>query len=104
MRLQFSKQFQKTMVKLPRHIQDKFDERFSLFSQDTFHPLLHNHSVHPIFEQGRSINITGDYRAIYTKVGGDICISSVSLPKLSKNILHFFSSHTSLIGNGKYLL
>lgn len=30
-------------------------------------PLLRNHSVHSISTNARSINITGDYRAIYEK-------------------------------------
>ena len=70
MRVEFSKKFQKTLKKLPKNIQEKFDERFALFTENKFHLLLNNHSVHPIYIRARSINVTGDYRAIYFEEGG----------------------------------
>ncbi len=73
MKVDFKKSFQKSFIKLPKDIQDKFDARYMLFVENAFHPLLRNHSVHPTFEHGRSINITGDYRAIYIK-HGDIIV------------------------------
>lgn len=72
MNIVFTKQFQKKLNKFPLHIQNKFDERFRLFCGGKFHILLHNHSIHPIYEHARSINITGDYRAVYTEELGSL--------------------------------
>ena len=57
--------FLKTYSKLPRKIRDRFDERARLLMRDPFHPLLNNHSVDRAYPGWRSINVTGDYRAIY---------------------------------------
>ncbi|HCC06378.1 TPA: hypothetical protein DEP94_03415 [Candidatus Nomurabacteria bacterium] len=69
MKVEFSHKFKKKISKLPFSIQQKFDVRFLLFCNDPFHPLLHNHSVDPPFTDTRSINITGDYRALFIKEG-----------------------------------
>lgn len=65
MRLQFSSSFKKKYRKLPATIKHHADERLRLFVADSFHPLLHNHSVDKRFPGCRSINVTGDYRAIF---------------------------------------
>lgn len=67
MRIDYSKQFKKSYKKLDLSIRIKTKERIMLFVDNPYHVLLRNHSVHPTFEMGRSINITGDYRAIYIK-------------------------------------
>jgi mRNA-degrading endonuclease YafQ of YafQ-DinJ toxin-antitoxin module len=67
MKIEFNTNFKKQFAKLPLSIQKKFEERFLLFCSDYFHPLLRNHSVHPTYTNARSINITGDYCAIYEK-------------------------------------
>lgn len=61
----FSRRFSKRRDKLPRSIQEKLSERLRLFGKDPFHPLLNNHSVHEVYPGWRSINVTGDYRALY---------------------------------------
>lgn len=65
MNIRFHKRFQKTLTKLPVKIQERFSDRLRLFSQDPFHPLLNNHAVDAAYPGWRSINITGDYRALY---------------------------------------
>lgn len=72
MNIEYSRNFKKSYKKLDIFIQQKIKERIRLFEEDTFHPLLHNHSIHPTFILGRSINITGDYRAIYIEHGATI--------------------------------
>ena len=57
--------FKKKFKKLHPKIKDQFFERAGLFLNDKFHPLLNNHSVEKVFFDSRSINITGDYRAIF---------------------------------------
>ena len=46
-------------------MQSRFEERLKLFLEDSFHPLLNNHQLHGEWEGYRSINITGDLRAIF---------------------------------------
>ena len=65
MTIRYHQRFLKTFPKLPGKIQGKFFERVALFQRQPFHPLLHNHSVEPAYPNWRSINITGDYRALY---------------------------------------
>lgn len=77
MKVEYKKRFQKSLRKLPKAIQDKFNSRFNLFLDNPFHILLNNHSVHPTFELGRSINITGDYRAIYIEHGDTIVFTEI---------------------------
>jgi addiction module RelE/StbE family toxin len=57
--------FVKQFKKLPRKVQVKFEERIKLFVDNPFIEILNNHSVEKKFPECRSINITGDYRAIY---------------------------------------
>jgi len=61
----YSKRFQKNYKKLQLALRQKFKDRRNLFLTDPFNPLLDNHSLHGKYDGCRSINITGDYRAIY---------------------------------------
>jgi addiction module RelE/StbE family toxin len=61
----FHKQFKKKLEKLPRKIRDQFYDRLELFIKDQNHKMLNNHSVDKAFTNCRSINVTGDYRAIF---------------------------------------
>jgi addiction module RelE/StbE family toxin len=58
--------FVKKFKKLQPKIQEKFNERLSIFLTNPTDESLNNHSVEKAFPNCRSINITGDYRAIYT--------------------------------------
>ena len=46
----------------------QFIERKNLFLEDSLHPLLNNHSVDYAYPGWRSINVTGDYRALYEEL------------------------------------
>ena len=61
----FHKTFKKKFAKLSKSIQRKTSERIYIFSQNPTDPILNNHSVEKRFPGCRSINITGDYRAIF---------------------------------------
>ena len=74
MRPNYNKDFEKQFRKLPKKIQDRFDERLKIFLENKFHPLLNNHSVEKRFPGCRSINVTGDYRAIFKEVSSDTVI------------------------------
>ncbi len=65
MKYYFSKKFEKKLDKLDAHIIKAFYKRFELFCEDSFSTLLNNHSVNPPYHNTRSINITGDYRALF---------------------------------------
>lgn len=65
MKILYHKRFLKRFQKLPGKIQERFFERLKLFEREPFHPLLNNHSVESAYPDWRSINVTGDYRALY---------------------------------------
>jgi len=61
----FNKSFYKDYEKLPKKIQDKFWNRLEIFKENKTNKILNNHSVDKAFTNCRSINVTGDYRAIF---------------------------------------
>ena len=65
--------FLKKFKKLPPKIKDRFEERLNLFLTNPTDVVLNNHTVERAFPDCRSINITGDYRAIF-KLEGDTAI------------------------------
>ena len=65
MEIKFHKNFKKRFKKIPPKIQEQFYERLDLFLQDKFDKMLNNHSVDSAFPDCRSINVSGDYRAIF---------------------------------------
>lgn len=65
MEVQFHKNFKKKFKKTPIKIQERFYERLDLFFHNKFDKTLNNHSVDSAFPNCRSINISGDYRAIF---------------------------------------
>jgi len=74
MKFQWTREFKKQYKKLPKKIQQKVKERFQEFSINEFDPTLNNHKLLGEFVSFRSINITGDYRAIYQHVNQDLII------------------------------
>ena len=84
MKPEYHKNFRKQFDKLSIKIQDKFEEKLDLFLQNMFHPLLNNHSLSGEYEGCRSINITGNIRAIfYLKTeSGIVFINIGSHPEL----------------------
>ena len=65
MLVKFTKQFRKEYSKVPQTIKHKFEARLTTFKVDPFDPILNNHSLRGVFLGHRSINVTGDWRAIY---------------------------------------
>jgi addiction module RelE/StbE family toxin len=63
--IHFHKKFEKSFVRLPKRVQEKVMTRIQIFQEDQHHPLLNNHSLVGKYDGYRSINITGDYRAVY---------------------------------------
>jgi len=65
-RIDYSKAFDKPLRKSPLKIKIAFRKRLKLFLQNPFHPLLNNHSLSGKLSGYRSINVTGDWRVIYS--------------------------------------
>lgn len=59
--------FIKDYKKLSHWTKEKFKERRDLFLKDEFDPVLNNHPLKGKYQGYRSINITGDFRAIYKR-------------------------------------
>jgi mRNA-degrading endonuclease RelE of RelBE toxin-antitoxin system len=60
--------FNKKFKKLSPKIQEKFFERAEIFKKDVLNSILNNHSVDKAYPGCRSINIGGDYRALYYEI------------------------------------
>ncbi len=71
MKVRYHSRFLKVFRKLPAKVHDRFFARLSLFQLEPFHPLLNNHSVEAAYPGWRSINVTGDYRALFEITGDD---------------------------------
>lgn len=65
MRIYLHRKFLKKFAQLQPKLKEKFKERRNLFIQDMSHPLLNNHPLTGDRMGQWSINITGDWRAIY---------------------------------------
>ncbi len=74
MKIDYHKKFVKVFKKLPHKIKSRFYDRLRLFEKNQFDPILGNHSVDPIYPGWRSIDITGDYRALFDPKGDDMVI------------------------------
>ena len=66
-RIDVSKKFLKQHKKAPQNIRKAWIKRLSIFTQDSLHPLLNNHALTGELSGYRSINITGDWRALYSE-------------------------------------
>lgn len=63
--------FDKMFIKLSSKLQLKFLERSQLFLAHPTRPLLYDHSLRGRWADHRSINVSGDYRAIYRSLGAE---------------------------------
>lgn len=65
MKISYARRFVKEYERAGLKIKKAVKERIHLFSKDPFHPQLHNHSLSGKYSRYRSINITGDWRAVF---------------------------------------
>ena len=63
------RKFDKKYVKIPKKLREKAKERIQLFSIDPFNPILDNHSLQGRWLGHRSINVSGDFRAVFKQEG-----------------------------------
>jgi addiction module RelE/StbE family toxin len=69
MEISYKKSFLKLYEKLPTKVQGKVKEALLTFATSPDHIALHSHSLAGKWFGFRSINITGDYRAVYKETG-----------------------------------
>ena len=73
MQIKFSKFFLKQLEKSPEFINLTFKDKLRDFLFDMHNPILNNHKLKGKYQGCRSINITGDWRAIFEELeNGDI--------------------------------
>jgi|TARA_Y100000310_G_scaffold40993_1_gene38455 addiction module RelE/StbE family toxin len=65
MKIKFSTRFNKRYRKIPAKIQIATNKRVILFQNDKYYPVLNNHALAGKWAGYRSINITGDWRALF---------------------------------------
>ena len=67
MNIYLHKNFDRGFKKLTKAQKNKFRERRNLFLKDEFNPILNNHSLVGKYTGYRSINVTGDLRAVFKR-------------------------------------
>ena len=68
----FDAKFKKMHAKVSEKIRIALNDRLNLFSIDRKNPLLNDHALSGKYFGYRSINITGDFRVVYTEVSENI--------------------------------
>jgi addiction module RelE/StbE family toxin len=68
MKIKFARRFLKEYTRAAKNIQEAIGKRINLFRQDPFHPQLRNHPLSGKYSGYRSININGDWRAVYLEI------------------------------------
>lgn len=74
MNIQTTKSFDKQYTKLSVKTKDRFKNRLKLFIDDPFDAKLRNHPLKGRYLGYRSLDVTGDVRALYTVKGGVVII------------------------------
>ncbi len=65
MQIEFHRLFRRKYKRVPPKIRSRFNERLFIFKENIFYPQLNNHFLTGNKEGQWSINVTGDWRAIY---------------------------------------
>ncbi len=85
MKIKYSKKFEKCLNKVPLHIKKAFVGRLRLFQHDRYHPRLNYHRLKGEYRDYWSINVTGDWRALFEEEDGIVKF-------------HLFGTHSELYG------
>ncbi|MDO8521206.1 MAG: hypothetical protein Q7S52_03760 [bacterium] len=64
--------FEKRYAKLPKKTKDAFKERKNLFLENRNNPVLGIHALHGERKEYKSMNVTGDIRAIYKEIAKEV--------------------------------
>lgn len=68
MQIEYSKKFIKEFKKCPVNIKTNFKTRLEIFIKNQYHSILNNHPLTGKLKNYRSLNITGDWRAIFEEL------------------------------------
>lgn len=79
MQIEYSKKFIKEFKKCPANVKINFKARLKIFINDQDNSILNNHPLIGELRNYRSINITGDWRAIFEEVKGGQIIYFVAI-------------------------
>ena len=78
MTIVYHKDFKKNYKKLSPKLREKLEERLRLFSEDEFNPILNNHALNGKYLGYRSINVTGDIRAIFRRESEEVIFVAIA--------------------------
>lgn len=79
MQIEYSKKFIKEFKKCPVNVKTNFKTRLEIFVNNQYHSILNNHPLIGELRNYRSININGDWRAIFEEVDGGQIIYFVAI-------------------------
>jgi len=65
MKIIFHKQFEKQLKKITNKQKESLQDKLKIFSEDPYNKILNNHGLHGKYKNYRSINVSGDLRAIF---------------------------------------
>lgn len=71
MKASYSKNFLRQYAKLSPKIRQKVDERILLWQNEPLNSQLRDHQLKGRYKQYRSIDVTGDFRALYALNGDE---------------------------------
>ena len=72
MKIIFHKNFERNYKKLPKNIKERFKDRRDIFLENSFDPILNNHTLTGKYFGYRSIDVTGDIRVIFEQTEKEI--------------------------------
>jgi addiction module RelE/StbE family toxin len=79
MQIEYSKKFIKEFKKCPVKVKNNFKTRLEIFINNPYNQLLNNHPLTGELKDYRSINITGDWRAIFQELEDGLVIYFVAI-------------------------
>jgi addiction module RelE/StbE family toxin len=77
MSISYTKNFIKSAKQLKPNIRTRLLERMRLFSESPTHPTLRNHQLKGAYKDYRSIDISGDIRALYLQKESEVIFDQV---------------------------
>lgn len=77
MKISYTKNFVKLSKRLSPKLRVQVIERITLFSVNPLDPQLRDHQLKGKYKHYRSIDITGDYRALYLLQGDEVIFDVV---------------------------
>ncbi|MFA5169518.1 MAG: type II toxin-antitoxin system mRNA interferase toxin, RelE/StbE family [Candidatus Paceibacterota bacterium] len=84
MLIEYSQKFIKEFKKCPPNIKNSFRSRLEILTNDAHSPILNNHQLSGKLKNFRSINITGDWRAVFEEINNGKIIYFIAIGSHSK--------------------